>query len=95
MFSDEYFFWEDMREPYNREKKARKITEGLIHRQVSVILFTLSYVSSLLKVIQVVAYKFGIPLEMVDVKSSYNFVAPNNYGTVNSTTSELVVFVSI
>lgn len=47
------------------------------------------------QIAQVVGYKFGIPLKMVDVKPSNNLVAPNNFSTANSMTTEAVALVSI
>lgn len=42
-----------------------------------------------------VAYKFGIGLEKVKVKASYNVISPNAYGTGGSITTEAVAAVSI
>ncbi|XP_030746527.1 xanthine dehydrogenase-like isoform X2 [Sitophilus oryzae] len=44
------------------------------------------------KVAQVCAYKFGIPMEQVSVKPSYNVITPNNFPSGASLTSEGVVF---
>ncbi|XP_060520176.1 xanthine dehydrogenase-like [Cylas formicarius] len=44
------------------------------------------------KVAQVAAYKFGIPIEKVTVKPSYNLISPNSYSSGASLTSEAVVF---
>ncbi|XP_018569700.1 probable aldehyde oxidase gad-3 [Anoplophora glabripennis] len=44
------------------------------------------------KVIQVCAYKFGIPLSKVTVKPSYNVIAPNCSTTGGSGTSESVCY---
>ncbi|XP_050507821.1 xanthine dehydrogenase isoform X1 [Diabrotica virgifera virgifera] len=44
------------------------------------------------KAAQVCAYKFGIPLEKVSVKPTYNFVNPNATNTGGSLTSEAIAY---
>ncbi|CAG9761736.1 unnamed protein product [Ceutorhynchus assimilis] len=44
------------------------------------------------KVVQVCAYKFGIPMEKVSVKSTYNVTSPNSFPSGGSLTSETVVY---
>lgn len=44
------------------------------------------------KVIQVCAYKFGIPIDKISVKPSYNVASPNAYPSGGSLTSEAVVY---
>ncbi|CAG9765804.1 unnamed protein product [Ceutorhynchus assimilis] len=44
------------------------------------------------KVVQVCGYKFGISMEQVSVKPSYNVASPNSYKSGGSLTSEAVVY---
>ncbi|KAJ8925555.1 hypothetical protein NQ315_009395 [Exocentrus adspersus] len=44
------------------------------------------------KAIQACAHKFGIPIDIVSVKPSYNVIAPNSYASGGSITSEGVCY---
>ncbi|CAH1997049.1 unnamed protein product [Acanthoscelides obtectus] len=47
------------------------------------------------KVVQVVAFKFGVTMNKVQVKPSLNLVAPNAFATGGSVTSEAVIYAII
>ncbi|XP_050507820.1 uncharacterized protein LOC114324830 [Diabrotica virgifera virgifera] len=47
------------------------------------------------KVIQVAAYKFGIDMDKISIKPSYNFITPNNGCTGGSLTSEAICYAVI
>ncbi|CAG9836996.1 unnamed protein product [Diabrotica balteata] len=47
------------------------------------------------KVIQVVAYKFGIDMDKISIKPCYSFVTPNNACTGGSLTSEAICYAVI